>query len=249
MKFLTTSTDYDKSIMIAPKNSNFTKPLLFHTLWDGPLNEKVYLSIKSCWFFHQAPNYTRTLWRTNPTPNEWDEKVATYCEVKGLDTDIPNDATTRIHILYKYGGCWFDPSMFFLRSLGPLVFSYPQFVMAYQSGDGTKLSGNLFISLKPSDPRLQTMLKDGLQPDIPIEGKGRLDDLLVFPCSWFDGASLDSKYMKKDRHFELFKALPPEMKPIGIRDWFKGSFAMSWRTEWDAPIEPNSVVAQLASQL
>jgi hypothetical protein len=248
MKYLTTSTEYDKSVCISPKNFPYTQPICFHSLWDGELNEKVYISMKSCWYFHHSSVHTRILWRTNSIPNEWDEKIKSYCELKELDDDIivHNDDNACFHILYKYGGIFFPPSVFFLSSIESLLSSYSKFIMTHHTGCGKYIT-KFMISMQPNDERLKKMLDAGLHSSNALTGKEIYDDLLVLPCSWFDGASLDSKYMKKERYFELFKTLPSAFKPIKINEWFKGSITMNWHNEWETPIESNSVVEQLSS--
>jgi hypothetical protein len=248
MKFLTTSTEYDKSNMLAPKNAHFNDPLIFHSFWKGALNEKVVLCIKSFWYFHQSTNYTRILWTRNWIPTEFDEQIMSFCEIRELDVDLPEDSTMKLHIIYNYGGCWFEPSMFCLRSLGPLFFSYTQFIMTYQSGSELSTNTNIIVSCTPRDERLKTMIDNGLNASNPI-CRNTFDDLIVLPCSWFDGVSLESKYMSKDQPFEMFKKRTNDTKPIDFSTWYKGSFSMCLHTEWDTFIESNSVIDQLSHLL
>ena len=231
--------------MIAPKNSHFYDKVIFHSFWEGELNEKVVLSMKSCWYFHQSPNYTRILWVKNHIPSQLDESISAFCEIKQLESDIPIDAILKFHILYTYGGCWFEPSIFFLRSIGPLFFSYNKYIMTYQSGTGNTTNTNLFVSLLPNDTRFKKMIDEGLHTANGID-KRTFADLVVLPCSWFDGVSLDSKYLKKDTASELFKTLPSESNTIDFSNWYRGSYCMCWNNEWDTQIEPNSVIDQLS---
>jgi hypothetical protein len=104
------------------------------------------------------------------------------------------------------------------------------------------------VSCTPRDERLKTMIDNGLNASNPI-CRNTFDDLIVLPCSWFDGVSLESKYMSKDQPFEMFKKRTNDTKPIDFSTWYKGSFSMCLHTEWDTLIESNSVIDQLSHLL
>jgi hypothetical protein len=53
MKLLYNTTNYELTIKEALNiNDNYNKSVIFHCYWNGPLTEKHYYSIKSCYYFN-----------------------------------------------------------------------------------------------------------------------------------------------------------------------------------------------------
>ena len=116
--------------MASNLKGTFDKQVIFHCYWNGVLSKKHFYSILSCYFFNNK--HKIILWLENNTPNEFNEKISNYCEVKQFSLKEESEKTAflkgytynfkdvkyysdyiRLILLYNYGGCWFDLDCFF----------------------------------------------------------------------------------------------------------------------------------------
>ncbi len=271
MKLLTTSSDYKETIKLALNidiaNNAYTKPVIFHCYWNGQLNEKHVISIKTCYFFNVLKHTQNKiiLWIENNSPNEHNAEIEKYADIKyfSLNNEIKetflenkhfnfNKAlsffsdTVRYFLLYKYGGCWFDLDCFFLRSFEPLFNNYENEIVVYQWEKQNYPNGAIYISLIPFSEKMKRNIEfiinrnkgwgfqeANLTYDLPL-------DMLVLPCSWFDGSWISNPYNLTCDDF--FKTTD---KRYNFDIFFKGAFSYHWHNRWNTQIEPNSIIKQL----
>jgi hypothetical protein len=268
MKLLTPSTAYEDTIRMANAlDISEDIPTLFHFYWKGVLNEKHYISIKSCRRFH--PTSEILLWTESGTPNEWLHKCQEICTVQPfvLSTEMEScfvrefthlrfGAVTyysdfiRLLLLYKYGGIWADLDCFFLRNFSPLLRIVEDYPAVYTWELQPYPNNAVFISPIKENPKLKAFIEYmynkragwGFQQenvifDTPV-------DLLVLPCSWFDPGWITNPY---NISFGTFMA--QTNKKVTLDTFFKGSFCFHWHNRWDVPIHETSMIRQLANQL
>jgi len=273
MKMFSPTYDIEKEMAFANNlTGNYDKPVIFHCYWDGQLNEKHIISLKSCYFFNvlNRQNNSIILWTTKIADNEWvaeakkyvseirvfnldDEKLGTPMEKYDFSKVNQNPSffsdVVRYTLLYKYGGCWFDLDVFFFRCLDPLFVAYEDEIIVYQWDTENHPNGAVFISLIP---RSEKMKKNIEFIGERARGWGFQEavltfdlpmDFLVLPCSWFD------PYWREDNPYnagfdDFFKATD---KMITFDDFCKGSFTFHWHNRWGTPIENESPIQQLNS--
>ena len=67
-------------------------------------------------------------------------------------------------------------------------------------------------------------------------------DMLVLPCSWFNGDWITNPYnIGTQRFFEYTD------KRYDFGNFFTGSFCYHWHNKWDKEIQDNSIIYQLNS--
>jgi mannosyltransferase OCH1-like enzyme len=272
MKLLTSEVAYETTIPLAPTSGSYATPVLFHCYWNGILNEKHYVSIKSCYAFNvkDRPLNNIILWLENNTPNEWTLKISKYAEIRQFtlneekkDTFL-SDTTLRYNsmlsfysdvvryvLLYKYGGCWFDLDCFMLRSLDPLFYHYGVCsICVYQWEHEQFPNGAIYICLQPKSESMKQIIEFIIQRN---RGWGFCEatitydlplNLYVLPCSWFDPSWIKNPHnLSCD---DLFKATT---KTYTFDSFFKGAFCYHWHNRWDHTIAPSSIFKQLESLL
>ena len=165
----------------------------------------------------------------------------------------------RCLLLYNYGGIWFDLDCFFLRNFDPLFCMYEDEICLYQWEKENYPNNAIFISLKPRSPKMkhniefiakrkagwgfqQTTQADlaeqlNLTYDLPL-------DMLILPCSWFDGGWIENPYNIGLKHF-----FEDTDKQYDFDTFFKGSFCFHWHNKWNDTIQKNSIVMQLVTIL
>jgi hypothetical protein len=267
MKLLTRETDYEKTIHLANElNASYDKPVIFHAYWNGTLNEKHFMSIKSCWHFNikKYSNRKIILWIENNTSNEWNEKIKQFAEIKyfNLDTEITNTPLenknfyykkdlsyysdlVRYILLYKYGGCWFDLDVFFLRDFSSLFSSYENEVIVYQWERQNYPNGAIYISLIPESEKMKDIInlifrrnkgwgfqEANLTYELPL-------DMLVLPCSWFDASWIRNFQVECDSFFQNSDEIHT------FENFFHGAFCYHWHNRWNTHIHENSPIKQL----
>ena len=89
MKVLVNTTDYNETICMAQEmNAVYDKSVLFHSYWNGDLNEKHLYSIQSCHHFNVKQNKHKIiLWLENNTPNHYNAEIEKYAEIKYFSLD------------------------------------------------------------------------------------------------------------------------------------------------------------------
>ena len=264
MKLLTKESAYEKTIGLAQDvRGTYDKQVTFHAYWVGTLNEKHLYSIMSC--KHHHPKDDVILWVHPGT--EVPEEFHTYAKVKEFDYVRETQGTlleghiyrhvpsffsdvVRYLLLYKYGGCWFDLDVFFLRSMEPIFATYAEDVVVYQWADDVHPNGAVFVSLVPESSKMRRNIEY-----ILAKGMGwgfqqaRLTydteemDMFVLPNSWFDAGWIANPYgVTWDNWFENTE------QTYDTHTYLPGAFAYHWHNRWDRTIEPRSPFAQLVAR-
>jgi len=125
MKQLLETTDYGESIKLAKElTGSYDKPVTFHCYWDGELNEKHLYSVLSCYYFNVINRKHKiVLWLDNNIPNDINNEISKYCEIKQFSLQTEKENTNFIEkdfyykkrpsffsdvvrylLLYNYGG-------------------------------------------------------------------------------------------------------------------------------------------------
>ena len=154
--------------------------------------------------------------------------------------------TVRYLLLYKYGGCWFDLDIFFLRNFDPIFYRFESEICVYTWENQNYPNGAIFISIIPENPKLKNAIKfiinrnkgwgfqeANLTFDLPL-------DMFVLPCSWFDPSWIDNPYNLKFTDFFKNSDIL-----YTFDNFFNGSFCYHWHNQWNDPIDKNSIVYQL----
>ena len=275
MRLYADTVAYNETIEMAKSlTGDYNEPVLYHCFWNGKLNEKHYISILSCFYFNvlNKPNRKIILWTNSPfEDNDILRVISQFCEVRYFDfseelkdTDIPPTIINgnmvypiysdriRYVLLYKYGGVWFDLDIFFLRSFDPLLSNFKEDISVYTWADLNYPNNAIFISpIKESQKMrdfIQYMIDRGSGFGFQ-ESKLTFDlsvDLLVLPCSWFDGWFLYDFPDYVDGNREFFKTVNGL---IDLDTFAKGAFCYHWHNRWYNNVEKMSYFDQLTLDL
>jgi hypothetical protein len=268
MKLLVKTTDYSETIKLAVNiNEEYDKTVIFHCYWNGILNEKHLYSIKSCYYFNVYKNKHKiVLWLENNIQNHYNSEIEKFAEIRyfSLNDEINNtnfirnincnfghivyySDFIRSVILYNYGGIWFDLDCFFLRSFDPLFYNYENEICVYQWENQHYPNNAIYISLESKSEKMKKNIEFIIQHN---RGWGfqeanlnyGLDDLdmLVLPCSWFDGSWIKNPY---NIGFDFF--FENTDKKYDFTNFFTGSFCYHWHNKWNNQIHDNSIINQL----
>ena len=171
-----TTSIHENTIHLANElNGVYDKSVTFHCFWKGNLTEKQLYSIYSCYFFNVFNKQHKIiLWLENNTPNDFNERISKYCEIKQFslqheqnESEICKDYhfnfqgvawysdIVRYLLLYNYGGCWFDLDCLFLRCFDPIFNHYENEVCVYQWGGEPYPNNAIFISLTPKSVKMK----------------------------------------------------------------------------------------------
>ena len=86
MKCLSNATDYETTIKLAEQIEIciYDKPVIFHCYWNGELNEKHLISIRSCYFYNVLQNKKNKiiLWLENNLTNDYNKKIEKYADIR-----------------------------------------------------------------------------------------------------------------------------------------------------------------------
>lgn len=84
MELLTTDTSRRTIKLAKSLKGTYNNPVIFHCYWQGNLQYKHLVSIKSCYFFNVLNKSNRkiVLWLENNTHNEFNDEVKKYAEIK-----------------------------------------------------------------------------------------------------------------------------------------------------------------------
>ena len=265
MKLLTETTNYNETIKLSTNlDGTYNKPVIFHCYWNGNLNEKHLYSVLSCYYFNILNNKHKIiLWLENNIPNNINEEIIKYCEIKQFlpenekeefirDYNYNSRSITfysdfiRVLLLYKYGGCWFDLDCFFLRCFDPIFKNFRDEVCLYQWENQNYPNNAIFISLQPKSDKMKNNIEFiinrnmgwGFQQakltyNLPL-------DMLVLPCSWFDSDFITNPYNIGTINF--FKHTDKE---YDFGNFYEGAFCYHWHNKWNMKIEENSIIKQL----
>jgi len=67
-------------------------------------------------------------------------------------------------------------------------------------------------------------------------------EILVLPCSWFDGDWIRNPYKIGFNNFFEYTD-----KKYDFDNFFKGSFCYHWHNKWNKKIDDNSIIIQLVN--
>jgi hypothetical protein len=279
MRLYTDTTVYNETIEMAKNlKGDFDEPVIYHCFWNGPLNDKHYISVLSCFYFNvlNKPNRKIILWTDSPfEDNEIFRAISQFCEVKYFDfseelkdTDLPHQLAhgsmqysftsdrIRYVLLYKYGGIWFDLDIFFLRSLDPLFNTFENEICVYNWSNSAYPNGAIFINLIKENPKMKHFIEflvernrgygfqeSNLTYDTPV-------DLLVLPCSWFDGIFLpDFPEFDSQISFSNKQFFETTDKQVTLDNFVQGAFCYHWHNLWTYPTQQMSYFHQLSTDL
>ena len=263
MKLLTNNTDYDETITTAINlKGEYINSVIFHCYWNGQLNEKHLYSILSCYYFNVHNNTHKIiLWLENNTPNNINTEIEKYAEIRNFSLSdeinntlfIKNDFyynkslsfysdVVRYLLLYNYGGIWFDLDCFFMRSFDPIFYNFENEVCVYQWEKLNYPNGAIFISLKKKSEKMKNNInfiinrnrgwgfqEASLTFDLEL-------DMLVLPCSWFDGVWLTGGHGTFFENTDII---------YDFNHFYNGAFCYHWHNLWDTKIHDNSICMQL----
>lgn len=275
MKLLINTTDYDTTIQIALNmNQEYNESCIFHCYWNGILNEKHLYSILSCYYFNVYKNKHKIiLWLENNIENEFNIQIEKYAEIKYilLQTEIYNTIFLqnivlnynkkslefysdfiRLLLLYNYGGIWFDLDCLFLKNFDPLFYNFKNEICIYQWGTEPYPNNAIIISLEKKSEKMKQNIKfiiyrdrgwrfQGVSFDLPL-------DLLVLPCSWFDGGWINNNPYNVficDGINENESIFAYTNIKYTFDNFFKGAFCYHWHNRWNFNIDNNSIIMQL----
>jgi hypothetical protein len=267
MKLLTCETNLKVTLEIAKTlEGSYSNDILFHAFWNGNLNEKHYISILSC-YYTNIKNYSNRkiiLWIENTPKNQWYDKISKYAEIREFKLEDEKVSTpilgksfyynkslsfysdvVRYILLYKYGGCWFDLDILFLRDFSPIFQDYKTECVVYQWENQNYPNGAIYVSVTPKNEILKEVIEfiitrnkgwgfqeANLTYNLPLR-------LTVLPCSWFDPSWVDDNLKTCDL---LFKK---SQDPVNLKTFYQGAFCFHWHNRWGHKIEENSVIYQL----
>lgn len=271
MRLLCNTTDYAQTIEIAKGLSGtYDGDVTFHSFWNGVFSEKHYMSIRSCYHFNVSGRTNRKIivWVEKNIPNEWNDRISKYADIRVFNyteerKDTPMSDVNKFNpspsfysdvvrytLLYKYGGCWFDLDVFFLRSFDPLFVHYSNDILVYTWENQSYPNGAIYISLIPRSEKMKLNIEFirnrgrgwGFQEadltfNLPLE-------MLVLPCSWFDPAWISNPY-----EITLAEFFDNSGRTISLKRFFSGAFCYHWHNKWNQPIHDSSIGRQLYTQL
>lgn len=244
-------------------------PVTFHCYWSGPLTEKQMMSIGSCFAFHGG-KHKIILWVERNKPNGYNDIIEQWAEIRPFHYQRESEDVkdlfgnynytskfpafyadlVRYLLLYKYGGCWFDLDIMFLRSFDPIFCKYEHEVCVYQWEEQPHPNNAIYISLNPFSDVLKKLIfyirnfkKDwgfrnaGLTYDLPV-------DLLVLPCSWFDAG-----WIKNPEQMVFTDFFKHTEKEYNLDNFFQGAFCFHWHNQWNDKVETHSPASQLWSHI
>ena len=271
MKLYKKNIDAEQDILLAEKIEGlYNDKVIFHCYWNGALNNKHMISLKSCYYFNVFKKTNRViyLWLENNIENKYLEEAKKYAEIKIFNLKIEEQNTflenieyyykkelsfysdlVRYILLYKYGGCWFDLDILFLRDFSPLFSKFTNEICVYQWEYQQYPNGAIFISLIPNNESLKDIMnyiikenkgwgfqESNMSYDLPL-------NFLVLPCAWFDIAWIKNSTELSDKNFSKF--VQASDKEYTFENFFKGAFCYHWHNLWKDPIEENSILDQL----
>lgn len=252
-------------------SGSFDQNVIFHCFWNGALNEKHIISLKSCYFFNVYNKSKRViyLWLENNKENSFNEEAKKYATIKTFDRIAEQAGTfledldyyykkdlsfysdvVRYILLYKYGGCWFDLDVLFLRDFTPLFSNFTNDICVYQWEYQNYPNGAIFISLVPQSESLKEVMeyiikeRNGwgfqeakLTYDSPLK-------FLVLPCAWFDPTWIKNNSPNVPEG-DFLGFITTTKNNYSFDNFFKGAFTYHWHNSWNNPIEPHSIFDQL----
>lgn len=256
------------SKVIQKDKKKYPKEVIWHCYWNGNLNKKHLISIRSCYYFNVRGYQNRKiiLWLEKNTPNEFNNKIKKYADVQqfNYDEQIKNTICDkkkfylnknylpyyadfiRTLLLLKYGGIWFDLDILFLRNMDCILNKYEKKICVV-AWEKQKFPNNAFyMCLQKNNPDMIHNIKFIMNSN---KGWGFHEASLTFdkdlrmtvlPCSWFDPAWIgNSLQISFDNFFSN------NNKKWNFTNFYPDSFAFHWHNRWKVDIHKNSICRQL----
>jgi hypothetical protein len=283
MRLYANTINYDETIKLTSQlDGVFNEEVIFHCFWNGKLNEKHYISILSCYYFNIKNKNDRKiiLWGDlDFEKNEWYYKILQICDIKIFNFRYEIENTffqkkqivsknnqysyisdiIRYVLLYKYGGVWFDLDIFFLKNIDKLLYNFKDDVCVYNWAEQNYPNGAYLQNINKLNPKFEKFIsylidrnrgfgfqESQLNFDSPV-------DLLVLPCSWFDGPFCIDFPEPFDRISNggpdlksFFKYTEKEVK---LDNFAVGAFCYHWHNLWYDTYEENSFFDRLKNDL
>jgi len=256
--------------------------LTFHCYWHGAFTNKQSLSIKS---FLATQNLRRTqIWLWLDKMNGYDNfednphlkpllskiTVKSYnADLESLDTplagmpfirerrDLPlRSDVFRILVLFKYGGCYFDLDVLFLRDLLDLSQIIGQKEFCYQWCSELYANSAILYLQKRSEISYYLVSKSAKIKSCHPKKLFAMEDgelkILMLPSAFFDPAWLhvEKKDISKLCPINKFGDFVEEIDSIAfgdtlqaVSDFFRGCFAYHWHNQWNVPWGKLSIAA------
>jgi hypothetical protein len=283
MRLYSNTINYDETIKLTEKlEGEFNEEITFHCFWNGKLNDKHYISILSCYYFNIKNKNGRKiiLWGDlDFEKNEWYDKISEICDIKIFDLKYEIKDTfferkqivsrnnqysyisdiIRYVLLYKYGGVWFDLDIFFLRNIDKLLCNFKDDICVYNWAEQNYPNGAYLQNISKLNPKFEKFVsylidrnqgfgfqESQLTFDSPV-------DLLVLPCSWFDGPFC----IDFPEPFDILSNGGPDLKSffrytenkVNLDNFAVGAFCYHWHNLWYESYDENSFFDRLKNDL
>lgn len=149
-------------------------------------------------------------------------------------------------LLYNYGGIWFDLDCFILRNFNPIFSKFENEICVYQWENQNYPNNAIFMSLHPKSKNMKKNIDYIINRNLGWgfqEAQLTYDkplDMLVLPCSWFNGGWIQNPY---NNSFDYFFENTDQQ--YNFDNFFVGSFCYHWHNKWNNEIHDNSIIIQL----
>ena len=263
---------YEQHMELAKKiqknKTKYEEPIIWHSYWNGDLNEKHLICIRSCYYFNVLGYKNRKiiLWLEKNIPNHYNQEIKKYAEIKEFNYDREIKDTIcasqkfylnrenlpfysdfiRTLLLLKYGGIWFDLDILFLKNMDCLFHKYGNRICVIAWEKQNYPNNAFYMCLQKNNPDMIHNIKFVMNQN---RGWGFQEanltfdkdlKMLVLPCAWIDPAWINSPI--KIGFDEFFK---PSEKKWTFNNFHPGSFAFHWHNRWKSEIHNSSVCRQL----
>jgi Glycosyltransferase sugar-binding region containing DXD motif len=269
-----------------PTTISQEQPLIFHCYWSGKFGAKQALSVKS--FLATQDLHRAQLWLWLDKANGYDvyennshlNPLLSRITVKSYDffqeaADTPLVSSElleirhqvrlsnvfRITVLYKYGGCYFDLDIMFLRNLFELL-NLPESREFCYWWSGRPFANNAILKLDRQSKTAFYVIEEAARQkkcrpmDLFLITDEKLD-ILMLPSTFFDPLWLFVDRIDKRSHYpfksfeEFFRGINMEQldqQIPKIQEFLNPCFTYHWHNQWNASETPNSIAGYFNRQ-
>lgn len=274
------NSSYEEQItFINTLQGNYNNSVIFHCYWNGNLNEKHLISIRSCYYFNINNNVNNKiiLWLENNHSNNFNLLISEYCEIKLFD--ITNQVKNtfledkeilyiggsagglsekanfyRLVLLYNYGGCWFDLDMFFLKSFEPIFNTFQNAILMYQWEKQNYPNNGIVISLEKKSETLKSIIQYIIDRK---KGWGfqraKLTYNLPMQITVLPCATFDPGWINtefsKKEKWTEIFFNKTVHKNISIESFYKDCFSYHWHNRWNLTIHNDSLIKNFDNEI
>jgi Glycosyltransferase sugar-binding region containing DXD motif len=262
------------------------QPLIFHCYWSGKFGAKQALSIKS--FLATQDLHRAQLWLWLDKNNGYDgyennchlKPLLSRITVKSYDffqeaADTPLVSSElleikhqvrlsnvfRMTVLYKYGGCYFDLDIMFLRNFLELLNITESREFCYR-WSGRPFANSAILKLDKQSKTSHYLIEKAIRKRkcrpmdlFPIADEKL--ELLMLPAVFFDPLWLLVDKMDKQSHYpfksfkEFFRGIDMEQldrQIPKIQEFINPCFTYHWHNQWNTSEIPNSIAGYFNRQ-